>query len=367
MELILERDLEHQQKAVEAIAKVLEGVSIANPSLAYQNPSFDYNEMRIHENLSNIQRDIREDYKHNSNPDTGEYLNIDVKMETGTGKTYVYTQTIYELHKRYGFNKFIIAVPSLSIKAGTKQFLEDNYVRHHFADACGYNCDIELGVLESPKTKKKGFLAMPSPVRNFVTGSCQNANRIYVLLVNMQLLTNGNMLTRSDYDYLVEGFYRPFDALRATKPIVIIDEPHRFARNQKAYQTIANELQPEMIIRFGATFPETTIGRGRNKTSIKDFNNLVYELNACDSFNKNLIKGVAKEHFEPLSAKEEKVKIVSIESKTSANFQFKRQGQSTKTFTLSVGDSLSVIDTSFEGIVISAIGKNFIELSNGQT
>ena len=50
---------------------------------------------------------------------------------------------------------------------------------------------------------------MPSPVRNFVTGSCQNANRIYVLLVNMQLLTNGNMLTRSDYDYLVEGFYRP--------------------------------------------------------------------------------------------------------------------------------------------------------------
>lgn len=208
---------------------------------------------------------------------------------------------------------------------------------------------------------------MPSPVRNFVTGSCQNANRIYVLLVNMQLLTNGNMLTRSDYDYLVEGFYRPFDALRATKPIVIIDEPHRFARNQKAYQMIANELQPEMIIRFGATFPETTIGRGRNKTSIKDFNNLVYELNACDSFNKNLIKGVAKEHFEPLSAKEEKVKIVSIESKTSANFQFKRQGQSTKTFTLSVGDSLSVIDTSFEGIVISAIGKNFIELSNGQT
>ena len=269
MELILERDLEHQQKAVEAIAKVLEGVSIANPSLAYQNPSFDYNEM-----------------------------------------TYVYTQTIYELHKRYGFNKFIIAVPSLSIKAGTKQFLEDNYVRHHFADACGYNCDIELGVLESPKTKKKGFLAMPSPVRNFVTGSCQNANRIYVLLVNMQLLTNGNMLTRSDYDYLVEGFYRPFDALRATKPIVIIDEPHRFARNQKAYQTIANELQPEMIIRFGATFPETTISRGRNKTSIKDFNNLVYELNACDSFNKNLIKGVAKEHFEPLSAKEEKVKRI---------------------------------------------------------
>ena len=74
---------------------------------------------------------------------------------------------------------------------------------------------------------------MPLAVRDFVTGSCQNSNKIYVLLVNMQLLTNGNMLTRSDYDYLVEGFYRPFDALKATKPIVIIDEPHRFSRDQR--------------------------------------------------------------------------------------------------------------------------------------
>ncbi len=76
--------------------------------------------------------------------------------------------------------------------------------------------------------KEKGLLAMPSAVRDFVSGSCQNTNIIYVMLVNMQLLTNGNMLARSDYDYLVEGFYRPFDALRATNPIVIIDEPHRF-------------------------------------------------------------------------------------------------------------------------------------------
>ena len=366
MELILERDLEHQQKAVDAIAQVLEGVSIINPAMAYQNPSFDYKETQIMQNITKLQKNIRKEHTNNANPDNGKYLNIDIKMETGTGKTYVYTQTMYELHKRYGFNKFIIAVPSLSIKAGTKQFLEDSYVRHHFADACGYNCEIDLGVLESPKTQKKGFLAMPSPIRDYVTGSCQNSNRIYVLLVNMQLLTNGNMLTRSDYDYLIEGFYRPFDALRATNPIVIIDEPHRFARDQKAYKTITEELQPEMIIRFGATFPETTIGKGRNKTNVKDFNNLVYELNACDSFNKNLIKGVAKEHFEPLSVKKEKIKIASIESKTSANFQFKKQGETTKTYTLTAGDSLSVIASAFDGIVINAIGKNYIELSNGQ-
>lgn len=366
MELILERGLDHQQKAVDAIRDVFEGATITQPTIAYQNPTFDYREQRIIENISSLQKNIREDYCHNANPDTGSYLNIDIKMETGTGKTYVYTQTIYELHKRYGFNKFIIVVPSLSIKAGTKQFIEDKYVRHHFSDVCSYNCDIELGVLESPKAKKKGFLAMPAPVRDYVTGSCQNTNRIYVLLVNMQLLTNGNMLTRSDYDYLVEGFYRPFDALRATKPIVIIDEPHRFARDQKAYQTITTELQPQMIIRFGATFPETIIGRGRNKVSVKDYNHLIYELNACDSFNRNLIKGVAKEHFEPLSTKEEKVKIVSIVSKTSANFQLRRQGNPPKTFTLNAGESLSMIDSVFDGISITAIGKNFVELSNGQ-
>ena len=256
MELILERGLYHQQKAVDAIVDVFKGATIVKPIIAYQNPLFDYRETQIIENVRKLQKNIREDCRNNANPDNGNYLNIDIKMETGTGKTYVYTNTIFDLHKMYGFNKFIIVVPSLAIKAGTKQFIGDEYVRRHFSDACGYNCEIELEVLESPKTKRKGFLSMPSAVRDFVIGSCQDTNRIYVLLVNMQLLTNGNMLTRTDYDYLVEGFYRPFDALRATKPIVIIDEPHRFGRDQKAYKVIASELCPQLVIRFGATFPE---------------------------------------------------------------------------------------------------------------
>ncbi len=364
MELILEKELDHQQKAVYAIISALDGITMIKPHLAYENPTFDRKELRLIHNLTEVQKNIRADYR--GCRDDGEYLNLDIKMETGTGKTYVYTKTIYEMHKKFGFNKFIIAVPSLPIKAGTSQFIDDSYVKHHFSDACGYNCDIELSVLESPKKKKKGFLAMPPAVRDFVTGSCQNSNKIYVLLVNMQLLTNGNMLTRSDYDYLVEGFYRPFDALKATKPIVIIDEPHRFSRDQKAYKAIVEELCPQMIIRYGATFPDTTVGKGKNKVTFKDFNNLVYELNACDSFNLNLIKGIAKEHFEPLSKKEEKVKLLSVESKTSATFQFKKRGEETKTYTLATGDSLSVIDSSFEGLTISAIGKNFIELINGQ-
>lgn len=364
MELILERALEHQQKAVDAIISSLDGITMVTPVCSYENPTFDRKELALTNNLSQVQKNIRAEYQ--GCRDDGEYLNLDIKMETGTGKTYVYTQTIYEMHKKFGFNKFIIAVPSLAIKAGTAQFINDSYVKQHFSDACGYNCDIELGILESPKKKKKGFLAMPSAVRDFVNGSCQNTNKIYVLLVNMQLLTNGSMLTRSDYDYLVESFYRPFDALKATKPIVIIDEPHRFSRDQKAYTAIVEELCPQMIIRYGATFPDITIGKGKNKKTFKDFNNLIYELNACDSFNLNLIKGVSKEHFEPLSQKEEKVKLLSVKSKTSATFQFKKRGETTKSYTLTMGDSLSMIDSAFEGLTISAIGKNFIELVNGQ-
>lgn len=364
MELILERGLEHQQKAVDAIISALNGITMIKPYLAYENPTFDRKEKRLEQNIKDVQENIRADYQ--GCLDDGDYLNLDIKMETGTGKTYVYTQTIYEMHKKFGFNKFIIAVPSLPIKAGISQFIGDGYVKHHFSDTCGYNCDIELGILESVKKKKKGFLAMPPAVRDFVTGSFQNSNKIYVLLVNMQLLTNGNMLTRSDYDYLVEGFYRPFDALKATKPIVIIDEPHRFSRDQKAYKIIVEELCPQMIIRYGATFPNVIVGKGRNKATLKDFNNLVYELNACDSFNLNLIKGITKEHVEPLSKKEEKVKLLSVKSKTSATFRFEKRGKETKTYTLTTGDSLSVIDSSFEGLTISAIGKNFIELISGQ-
>ena len=365
MEIILERELEHQQKAIDALMSALDGVFIAKPRLSCENPAFDYNAPRLIQNISELQKGIRDDY--HGCRDDGEYLNLDIKMETGTGKTYVYTKAIYEMHKRFGFNKFIIAVPSLPIKAGTSQFIEDNYVRHHFSDACGYNCEIELCVLESPKKKKKkGFLAMPATIRDFVIGSCHTANKIYVLLVNMQLLTSGNMLTRNDYDYLVESYYRPFDALRATKPIVIIDEPHRFSRDQKAYKAIVEELRPQMIIRFGATFPDVTVGKGRNKSTQKDYNNLVYELNACDSFNLNLIKGVVKEHFEPQTQREEKVKLMSVRPQTSATFRFTRRGENIKTYTLAQGDSLSIIDPAFGGITISAIGKNYIELTNGQ-
>ena len=160
----------------------------------------------------------------------------------------------------------------------------------------------------------------------------------------MQFLTNAKVLSRDDYDFGVEGFYRPFDALRATKPVVMIDEPHRFSRDQSAFKAIVKELKPQCIIRYGATFPETSSGRGRNRVTIKDYQNLLYDLNACASFNNGLIKGVAKEHFEPVSRKDEKVKITSIDSRDAVHFQHKKRDEAQRSYTLRTGDSLSMID-----------------------
>lgn len=367
MELILQQGLPHQQKAIDAVCAVFDKVSCTPPVQYYENPHIMLNDPQITTNIRAIQSGIPPQYR--SIRPVGDCLNLDIKMETGTGKTYVYTKTMYELHKRYGFNKFIIAVPSLAIKVGTAQFLQDGYARRHFSDACGYDADMEVGVLDAPKAKKKGRSCFPSVVSDFIKGSCQNKKKIYVLLVNMQLLvvrTNG-MLSRDDYGYGVEGFYRPFDALCATKPIVLIDEPHRFSRDQKSYKVITDEIKPQCIIRFGATFPETTTGRGANKAAVKDYQNLLYDLNACVSFNQGLIKGVAKEHFNPHSARAEKVKILRITSKTSVTLQYKKQNEETKTFTLFPDDSLSIITDAFEGITIKEIDATSVTFSNGVT
>ena len=365
MELILKNGLEHQVKGYTAIADALHDETFEGNNFYYENPSLILDREILRETVKTVQKNNKVHSEYILQNSIEDYLNLDIKMETGTGKTYVYAAAMYELHKRYKVNKFIIVVPSLAIKAGTKQFIEDPYTQRHFRDVCGYNTEIDLLTLEAAK-KKKGKQFFPSVVREFVTGSSQNKNKIYVLLTNMSLLTGSNLLTRSDYDYGVEGFYRPADALAATKPFVIIDEPHRFSRSQKAWQFIENEFKPQSIIRFGATFPDVTVGRGANKVTKKDYKNLLYDLNAYESFNQNLIKGIAKEHFEPASKKEDKVKILSVESKTSAKFQFIEKDKPKKTFTLSKDDSLGMISQELEGITIEAVGTNFVEFTNGQ-
>ncbi len=368
MELILQSSLPHQQKAVDAVADVFKDTWVKSPVHYYSNPEITIFKDGVGDNIRSIQATSNIPHEYGGYTHEPTCLNLDIKMETGTGKTYVYVQTMFELHKRYGINKFIVAVPTLPIKAGARQFMEDEYVKRHFRDVCGYDAEIDLLTLEPPKKKKKGRQYFPAAVSEFVKGSCQDTKKIFVLLVNMQLLKDAKnyILSRNDYGNVVEGFYRPYNALKATRPFVIIDEPHKFSREQKAFGIIQKEIAPQCIIRFGATFPEVTIGKGKNKKTIKDYQNLLYDLNACQSFNQGLIKGVAKEHFEPTSQKNEKIKLLSVNKNDSATFQYKQEDVPTRSFQLRVGDSLSQIADELTGLTIQAIDKNSIELSNGQ-
>ena len=368
MELILQSSLPHQQKAVDAVADVFKDTWVKSPVHYYSNPEITIFKDGVGDNIRSIQATNKIPHEYGGYTHEPTCLNLDIKMETGTGKTYVYVKTMFELHKRYGINKFIVAVPTLPIKAGARQFMEDEYVKRHFRDVCGYDAEIDLLTLEPSKKKKKGRQYFPTAVSEFVKGSCQDTKKIFVLLVNMQLLKDAKnyILSRDDYGNVVEGFYRPYNALKATRPFVIIDEPHKFSREQKAFGIIQKEIAPQCIIRFGATFPEVSIGKGKNKKTIKDYHNLLYDLNACQSFNQGLIKGVAKEHFEPTSQKNEKIKLLSVTKNDSATFQYKQEDAPTRSFQLRVGDSLSQISDELTGLTIQTIDKNSIELSNGQ-
>ncbi len=367
MDIILEAGLPHQQIPVERLSSVFEKTHLDTPVKPYENPLIDHQDISTEWALRRIENteELRAYNRKVMRAENG-VLNLDIKMETGTGKTYVYTHSIYELHKRYGFNKFVVIVHSLPVKSGAVQFISDPYVQRHFRDTLGYGSEIDLCEVSALKKKKKGHNYFPSSVRDFVNGSCQNKNRIYVIVVNQQLLQKGKLLDKKDYDIAVQGFVRPLDAIKATRPIVMIDEPHRFERGNTTYKRILSEIAPQCIIRFGATFPEITEGRGAKKETHKDYLNLLYNLTACDAFNQNLIKGVAKEHFNPTTSENEKVKIVSIDGKESVTMHFTNKNHSQR-FVLHKGESLGIMSEHLSGITVTGISSSEVELSNGQT
>lgn len=364
MDLILQGDLPHQIHPVSAIADVFTNVPFEKTDIC-ANPVFDLTSENVSRNILSVKaasdNNVPESQRNNVALDSP--LGLDIRMETGTGKTYVYTRTIFELHKRYGISKFIIIVPTLPIKAGAKSFLSETYVSQHFADTLGYDSKIELSVVTPMKTKK-GKRYFPSSVRSYMGGNLED--KIQVLLVNQALISgSAKLLSRSDYDTSVLDFFRPFDALRSTRPFVIIDEPHKFDKANITYKTIVKELAPQCIIRFGATFPTKIQGRGKNKIEVDDFTNLLFDLTAKDAFDQNLIKGVIKEHLEIPDVNEEKVKVMATAKGTSVTLRHTK-AHSSVNHVLTVGDPLSLISPDFAGISISDIGKDSIVLSNSQ-
>ncbi len=377
MELKLENNLSHQTIPVNGVATIVEFSIQESAKASHQNPvlrqQLDSEAIRAVRQKTGIlekaeTRRVSFSMLSDKIKSLPHHSILDIKMETGTGKTYVYTRTMFELHRRCGINKFIIAVPTLPIKAGTASFLMEPEVKRHFKSVCGYDTEMEVCLLEPQKQNKKGKPKMPSAIGHFFYGKNNEKRKIYVLLLNTQLLTNGKLLTRDDYDQMLGEFHRPVDAIADTRPVLIIDEPHRVERGGKSYAELIENFRPQLVLRYGATFPEFTFGRGKNKYTVKDYQELIYDLNAVESFNQGLIKGVAKEHLELPGGKtaDKKVKVVSMVRGDSVNLRLTNEDNTGKTFTAHVGESLGIIDKDLGGVVVEAIAKNSVSLSNGQ-
>lgn len=280
------------------------------------------------------------------------YLNLDVKMETGTGKTYVYVKTIYELNKKYGINKFIILVPSIPIKLGTQSFINDSY--SHFQQE--YGKYISLNV-QSKNNEKNANKKMPAPVKKFVKTSMFTNDFINVLLLNDDYF-NDNNYGKHREEVFLDDFTTPADAISSTRPFLIIDEPHRFKDNNSAMTFIKERIKPQCIIRFGATFPE--------ENGIKDYKNLVYDLNSRKAINDGLVKGVNV--FIEGKRDVDNIDFIIKDLKQGEQVTFKYKSSTSSNYIekeVKKGRAVSFLGDNFIGIKIKDVTKDEVILSNG--
>lgn len=340
-----EKNLNHQTHAVDSTIGVFQDISLIQPTETdknYINPAFDFQTGNTYpNNIRTIKENnggLSEKIKRDSNI-------IDIMMETGTGKTYTYTKTIFELNKQYGIFKFIVVVPTLSIKAGTIDFLKSDSSREHFKEQ--YGKTLHLHVVESLKNGKSKKSYIPQAVTSFVNSGNFEKNSIQVLIINAGMI-NSDTMQKSFDKGLFDKYTVPFDAIGATKPFLIIDEPHKFGTGNKTWENI-QKMKPQFILRYGATF--------------QGYENLIYTLTAVDSFNRNLVKGVIGHITEFDSGKNAIVKFIDSDG-TEASFEL-NENDKRKTVKLKKKDSLQTIHSEMSDLTIENLNKSTVVLSNG--
>lgn len=190
---------------------------------------------------------------------------LDIEMETGTGKTYAYIKTIFEMNKLYGWSKFIIVVPSIAIREGVKKSFE--MTQEHFMEHYG---------------KKVRFFIYNSKNLTDLDSFSSSAG-INVMIINIQAFNTRGADARRIYDELDDfGSRRPIDVIKANRPIIILDEPQKMGGT--ATQESLQNFNPLFCLNFSATH--------------KQHHNLVYVLDALDAYNKRLVKKIEVKGFE---------------------------------------------------------------------
>ena len=226
----------------------------------FKNREIVINSTQLLENLRVVQR------RHNLPEATAiissnvSPINLDIEMETGTGKTYCYIKSIFKLHKQYGWSKFIVVVPSIAIREGVKKSFE--ITGEHFLEEFGKRA--RVFVYDSKDLPK--------------LESFSSDGGINVMIINVQAFNATGKDARRIYEEL-DDFQtrRPIDVISANRPILILDEPQKM-EGKKTVDSLA-KFKPLMILRYSATH--------------KTLHNKVYRLDALDAYNQKLVKKIA--------------------------------------------------------------------------
>ena len=360
MKLHFEPDLDYQLQAIEAVCDLFRGqeqcrteftVTMRLPDEAQMSLDVAQSDLGMGNRLTLLDDELLKNLSdiqlRGGLPPSGALTSGDftVEMETGTGKTYVYLRTIFELNKRYGFSKFVIVVPSVAIKEGVYKTLQ--ITEEHFKGLYA-GVPFDYFLYDSGK---------PGPVRNFATSS-----NIQIMVVTVGAINKkdvNNLYKESEKT----GGEKPIDLIKATRPIIIVDEPQSVdggleGRGKEALDA----MNPLCTLRYSATHV--------------DKHHMVYRLDAVDAYERKLVKQievasatVEDAHNKPF------VRLVKVENKRgriSAKVELDKQtatGVQRVEVTVSDGDDLQqsadgrAIYADFRvGEINTAKGEEFMEL-----
>lgn len=274
MKLHFEPDLEYQLQAVEAVCDLFRGQELCQTEFTVTRAALDgallpgfESDLGIGNRLTllddELLKNLHDIQLRNGLPPSRSLASGDftVEMETGTGKTYVYLRTIFELNKRYGFTKFVIVVPSIAIKEGVYKSLQ--ITEDHFKGLYA-GTPFDYFLYDSSKLGQ---------VRNFATSP-----QIQIMVVTVGAI-NKKDVNNLYKDSEKTGGEKPIDLIKATRPIIIVDEP----------QSVDGGLEGRGKEALGLMNPLCTL---RYSATHADKHHMVYRLDAVDAYEKRLVKQI---------------------------------------------------------------------------
>ena len=243
--------------------RVVKGKTIGSTvetDTGFKNADIQLTDTQLIENIHTVQRRQNLPLSDTLVSSAGCKLNLDVEMETGTGKTYCYIKSIFEMNKRYGWSKFIVVVPSIAIREGVYKSLE--ITAEHFTETYG---------------KKARFFIYNSRQLHHLESFSSDAG-VNVMVINVQAFASRSADNRRIYDEL-DDFQsrRPIDVIASNRPILILDEPQKM--EGRATLESFEKFRPLMILRYSATHRTT--------------HNKIHRLDALDAYNQKLVKKIA--------------------------------------------------------------------------